>query len=341
MKSRQRGVALLMVLLCLALVGMVLASLAEDGRNDIHRLGLLQAETQARFHIQGAEIIAQRALTDAAVRQASLWWQSLAGKPLEYPTDEGRIRLVVRDLRSCFNLNALAGSDATLAAEQLTRLLAGRPVSALGGLTPATFVARLADWIDADTQPRDNSLDGVDYARGSPPRVSADTLLTDISELNWLEPLDSTRFQALGDLCVLPDSGAWRLNLNSLQLAQLPLLEALFQGQVARGDLIRLINARPAIGYSGIDAVRAQLGSDNAWLERYGDRLTLTPDYLELRVSVEVGDYRFHARRLLKAEGISSWSPYTPASRVRILSRSDDLSAWMMSSTSSPQGSGP
>lgn len=339
--SRQRGVALLMVLLCLALVGMVLSSLAEDGRNDIHRLGLLQAETQARFHIQGAEIIARRALTDAAVRQASLWWQSLAGKPLDYPTDEGRIRLVVRDLRTCFNLNALAGSNGALAAEQLARLLAERPPSALGGLTPTAFVARLADWIDADTRPRENSLDGVDYARGSPQRVSADTLLVDISELNWLEPLDSARFQTLKDLCVLPDMGVWRLNLNSVQLAQLPLLEALFEGQVARGDLIRLINARPAIGYSGIDAVRAQLGSDSEWLERYGDRLTLTPDYLELDVTVEVGEYRFHARRLLKAEGVSSWSPYAPASRVRILSRTDDLSAWMMSSPSSPQGFAP
>ncbi|GAB2780470.1 type II secretion system minor pseudopilin GspK [Halomonas shantousis] len=339
--SRQRGVALLMVLLCLALVGMVLASLAEDGRNDIHRLGLLQAETQARFHIQGAEIIARRALTDAAVRQASLWWQSLAGKPLDYPTDEGRIRLVVRDMRTCFNLNALAGSQAALASEQLARLLADRPPSALGGLTPTAFVARLADWIDADTQPRENGLDGVDYARGSPPRVSADTLLADLSELNWLEPLDTARFQTLQDLCVLPDTGAWRLNLNSVQLAQLPLLEALFEGQVARGDLIRLINARPAIGYSGIDAVRAQLGGDSEWLDRYGDRLTLTPDYVELAISVEVGGYRFNARRLLKAEGVSSWSPYAPASQVRILSRSDDLSAWMMPPTSSPQGSAP
>jgi general secretion pathway protein K len=339
--SRQRGVALLMVLLCLALVGMVLASLAEDGRNDIHRLSLLQAETQARFNIQGAEIIARRALTDAAVRQASLWWQSLAGKPLEYPTDEGRIRLIVRDLRTCFNLNALAGSDAALAAEQLVRLLSDRPSTALGGLAPSTFTARLADWIDADTQPRENSLDGVDYARGSPPRVSADARLVDLSEVNWLEPLDSARFHTLNDLCVLPDTGAWRLNLNSVQLAQLPLLEALFEGQVARGDLIRLINARPAIGYSGIDAVRAQLGSDSEWLDRYGDRLTLTPDYLELDVTVEVGGYRFHARRLLKAEGVSSWSPYAPASRVHILSRTDDLSAWMMSPTSSPQGSTP
>ena len=338
---RQRGVALLMVLLCLALVGMVLASLAEDGRNDIHRLGLLQAETQARFHIQGAEIIARRALTDAAVRQASLWWQSLAGKPLEYPTDEGRIRLVVRDLRTCFNLNALAGSDAALAGEQLSRLLADRQPSTLGGLTPSAFVARLADWIDADTQPRENSLDGVDYARGSPPRVSGDTPLVDLSEINWLEPLDTARFQNFQDLCVLPDTGAWRLNLNSVQLTQLPLLEALFEGQVARGDLIRLINARPATGYSGIDAVRAQLGGDGEWLERYGDRLTLTPDYVELAITVEVGGYRFHAKRLLKAEGVSSWSPYAPALRVRIVSRSDDLSAWMMSPASLPQGSAP
>ncbi|OBX33839.1 general secretion pathway protein K [Halomonas elongata] len=104
------GAALLMVLLCLALVSLTLTSLSEQGRRDLARLSELQAQTQADFYAQGAEVIARRALTDAAVRQAGLWWQSLRGRSLSYPTDHGRIHLNVEDLRGCLNLNALAGT---------------------------------------------------------------------------------------------------------------------------------------------------------------------------------------------------------------------------------------
>jgi len=332
--SRQRGAALLMVLLCVALCAILLASIAQEGRRDITRLSLIQTETQADFYAQGAEIIAMRGLTDAAVRQASLWWQTLAGKPLDYPTDEGHLRLVVHDLRTCFNVNALAGDNADLAARQLRYWLARQPQERLRGLSPDAFVARLADWIDSDTQARENGLDGADYARFDPPRTSADTWLRDASELNWLAPLDVSRAATLSELCALPETTPWKLNLNSVTLRELPLLEALFEGQVPRGTLIRLINARPATGYSGVDAVRAQAGADSDWLDSDANRLTLTPDYLSLDITLTIGSERFHFVRLLQAEGVSGWNPASPAARVRVLQRRNgSTEAWMRGTT--------
>lgn len=333
---RQRGAALLMVLVCLALCALLLTQLAEDGGDDLTRLRLLQNETQADFYAAGAETIAIRALTDSAVRQASLWWQTLAGRPLDYPTDEGDLRLTVHDLRTCFNVNALAGADSALAERQLSYWLTRQPAAGLGGLSPEIFAARLADWVDADTQARPQGFDGVDYARLDPPRVSADAPMQDESELNWIEPLDTQRFHRLPALCALPDTGAWRLNLNTLSLTQLPLLEALFEGQVGRGTLIRLLNARPATGYRDADAVRAALGGDARWFERYGDRLTLTPDFVALDLALTLGGERFRYWRLLQAEGVSNWAPMAAAARVRVLRRRDGYVASDVDDTDEP-----
>lgn len=316
--SRQGGVALLMVLLCLALSGLLLAGLAEEGRRDLRRLSLLQAETQARFHARGAELLVERALTDPAARLAPAWWRRLAGEPQRLETPEGHVEVRIRDLRTCFNLNSLAGPDAALAERQLQRVLRG---SAERGLTPHRLVARLADWVDADSQPRPDSLDGLDYALLDPPRTTADAPLVDLSELNWLAPLDPERYRRHPSLCVMPDTGPWRLNLNSLREDQLPMLEALLEDRVPGPQLARLIAARPPAGYTGIDEVQAVLGNQADWLRELGNRMTLAPDYLELGITVSIGDTPYRFQRLLQAEGVSNWSPRVAAARVRTLAR--------------------
>ncbi|MDR5858038.1 general secretion pathway protein GspK [Halomonas eurihalina] len=324
--TRQDGAALLMVLLCLALVSLTLTSLSEQGHRDLARLSELQAQTQADFYAQGAEVIARRALTDAAVRQAGLWWQSLRGRSLSYPTDHGRIHLNVEDLRGCLNLNALAGTGADLARRQLTHYidhhLQGRPVA---GLSTDAFLARLMDWMDSDGVARSGSLDGPDYANdvraGLGPRTTANTPLADISEINWLAPLDSRRSRRLPEgLCVYPDSGPLTLNLNSLPVERVALLDSLLEGRVPRGGLERLLRSRSAAGYQSVDAVRSALGDPDDFNE-LARRLTLTPDLLRLHIRIEIGDRQYHYVRLLQAEGVSPWQPRAPAARVRILQR--------------------
>ncbi|SHJ85918.1 type II secretion system minor pseudopilin GspK [Halomonas caseinilytica] len=321
--TRQDGAALLMVLLCLALISLTLTSLSEQGSRDLARLSELQAQTQADFYAQGAEVIARRALTDAAVRQAGLWWQSLSGRSLSYPTDHGQIHLNVEDLRGCLNLNALAG-DTALAARQLTYYL-DQQVRSVAGLSTRAFLSRLIDWIDPDGVARSGSLDGPDYADdvrpGLGPRTAANAPLTDISEVNWLAPLDSRRARHLpAGLCAYPDTGPITLNLNSLSAERIALLDALLEGQVPRGRLEHLLRSRPAAGYQGIDAVRRALGNPDDF-DELARRLTLTPDLLRLHIRVEIGDRQYRYVRLLQAEGVSPWQPRAPAARVRVLQR--------------------
>ncbi|MES3675824.1 type II secretion system minor pseudopilin GspK [Halomonas elongata] len=340
--TRQDGAALLMVLLCLALVSLTLTSLSEQGRRDLARLSELQAQTQADFYAQGAEVIARRALTDAAVRQAGLWWQSLRGRSLSYPTDHGRIHLNVEDLRGCLNLNALAGTGADLARRQLTHYidhhLQGRPVA---GLSTDALLARLMDWMDSDGVARSGSLDGPDYANdvraGLGPRTTANAPLADISEINWLAPLDSRRSRRLPEgLCAYPDTGPLALNLNSLPVERVALLDSLLEGRVPRGRLERLLRSRPAAGYQSVDAVRIALGDPDDFND-LARRLTLTPDLLRLHIRIEIGDRQYRYVRLLQAEGVSPWQPRVPAARVRILQRYRGEAPHSPFPTSSPE----
>lgn len=318
--KRQRGAALLMVLMAMALVSMMLTSLALQSQRDITRLQLQQQETQARFYARGAEIIAQRALTDTAVRRAALWWQTLAGQPLDYPTDEGTLRLVVEDQRRCFNVNSLADDDPSLAQRQLLYWLANYVDTRLD-VHPGEFVAQLTDWVDSDNIAREGGMDGADYARLDPPRLSADTAMRDISELNWLAPLDTGRYRRFEALCAIPENRPWRLNLNSVGPDELPLLDALFEGEVDRAVLATLINARPPGGYPSFDAVRDALGGEADWLDSYGNRITLTPDYLALHIRITLDGTPYYFYRQLLAEGTSAFQPLQPAARVQVLSR--------------------
>lgn len=326
----QRGAALLMVLVAMASVSVMLTALTLQGQRQITRLQLQQQATQARFYAHGAEIVAQRALTDAAVRQAALWWQTLAGQPLDYPTDQGSLRLLVKDLRSCFNINSLSGESPALAQQQLLYWLANRPGGSGDALSPGEWVSRLTDWVDADNVSREGGMDGADYARLEPARVSADSAMRDASELNWLAPLDSGRYRRLDALCAIPDSGPWRLNLNSIAADDLPLLDALFVGEAPRADLATLITARPPGGYDSFDAVRGVLGNEASWLDRLGNRLTLTPDHLALHIRITLDGQRYYFYRQLFAEGTSAFHPRQPAVRVKVLSRRhDDASSWV------------
>lgn len=172
-------------------------------------------------------------------------------------------------------------------------------------------------------------MDGADYARLDPPRLSADSAMRDASELNWLAPLDTHRYRRLDALCAIPDSGPWRLNLNSLAADDLPLLDALFVGEVNRADLATLITARPPGGYPSVDAVRSALGGDAPWLTPLGNRLTLTPDHLALNIRITLDGHHYYFYRQLLAEGTSAFQPRQPAVRVQVLSRrSDDASSW-------------
>ncbi|GGK07253.1 general secretion pathway protein GspK [Pseudomonas matsuisoli] len=327
---RQRGVALLMALWALALVGLLLPGLLAAGKVQIQSARLKEGDHVARSLLAGAERVAVTGLMSAAARTQRTFWQAMRGEVLAYRLEGADIRVELRDLNSCFNVNALAGPDSERAIEQLVYLLEHR---AGGfdepGLTAQSFAQRLADWVDSDGQMREQGMETLEAQRLTPPAIVGDQLMVDASEIDLVPPRRSGRIWRYPELCAFSDAGGWRLNANALTLRDLPLLDALFLGRVPQSLLQRLITARPSDGYRNLEALRSAVGSGSSE-EAFAlmtQRLVLNGSQFLLGVEIQRDGQRYRYVRHLLAEGVSRWNAHVPAQRVKMLAR-QNMTLW-------------
>lgn len=314
----QKGIALLMVLLALALVSAGLPWLVQQGRYELDAARLLQQQVQARMMEQAARSFVVQAFTDPLWRQNPLFWQAVRGFPLSYPFAEGSARVRIRDLRTCFNLNALLGEDQERAHRQLVHLLSRR----LGALSAEQYAQQIVDWLDTDDQPLLLGAESDHYARQAEPYRVANRAMRDRTELNLIPDPQAQRYLSYPELCVLPDHSGWRLNANALTLEHLPLLEALYEGAVARTVLTRLITARPITGYPDAEALRQALGAmDDSSFARLAEGLVLNTDHILLGLEISLQEQPFRSLHQVEARGVSRWHARIPAQSVRFRGR--------------------
>ncbi|RUO59647.1 type II secretion system minor pseudopilin GspK [Pseudidiomarina marina] len=114
--QRQRGVALLMVLLVVALVSVMAVTLSGRLQTTVLRTANFQQAEQAYWYWLSAEEIVRELLqreiseSDGVVHQQQMWYQQTKSGSI-YPVDGGAIKGEIQDLQSCFNLNALRVED--------------------------------------------------------------------------------------------------------------------------------------------------------------------------------------------------------------------------------------
>ena len=242
---RQRGVALITVLLVMVIAIAAVTHAVTRNRLAISRTSAILANTQLAEFVHGAEAWAIIALEkdfqeDAAATSSSdnpsePWAQRL----VEFNPDNGKIRIQIKDLQSCFNVNNLtlgrAGGRGAEASEDATLLR--NLVRNVGA--NADVALAIEDWLDPGDTPlgsgtEDNGYLGMEEAYRTP-----DTLITDVSELRAVQGMDAESWHKLApELCALPEAGT-RINVNT---ASQPLLEALFPGANIGG----LVNQREA-----------------------------------------------------------------------------------------------
>lgn len=114
--QHQRGVALLMVLLVVALVSVMAVTLSGRLQTTVLRTANFQQAEQAYWYWLSAEEIVRELLqrevseSDGVVHQQQMWYQQSQSNSI-YPVDGGAIKGEVQDLQSCFNLNSLRVED--------------------------------------------------------------------------------------------------------------------------------------------------------------------------------------------------------------------------------------
>ncbi|MFJ4347014.1 type II secretion system minor pseudopilin GspK [Pseudomonas sp. NPDC089401] len=313
--KRQRGAALLMVMVVLALLAAGMAWLVEDGRRQVDEVQLLRQRVQVRAMEQAGLAYAEQALRDPAWRLSPLFWQAMRGQPLNYDFGAGQAQLRVRDQHTCFNVNALLGADGQRAERQLRRLLGD-------DMAAEQLVDALADWLDADSDARLQGAESNQYLRQHPPRLAANEPMLDSSELNLLLEPDAGRQRRYPMLCALPQTTGWRLNANALGPEHLPLLDALYEGRYPRALLSRIVSGRPASGYADAAALRQALGAvDDETFERLSEGLLLNSGHYRLQLSFEEQGRVMRSEFQVEALGVVQWHARVPAQQVRVRSR--------------------
>lgn len=178
---RQRGVALIMAVLIVALATILAVSVASEGYMDQRRSGTMLALDQAYEVALGGEALAADVLTYDAKNSKTDSLNEDWATPIDLPIDEvGEIKGSLTDLQGRFNLNNLLNADGSENKEtvrQFQRLLELLQMD-------TKWATIVADWVDADNVPQfpDGAEDTV-YTTQVPPYLTANMPITRTSEL--------------------------------------------------------------------------------------------------------------------------------------------------------------
>ncbi|WP_122464579.1 type II secretion system minor pseudopilin GspK [Brevundimonas lutea] len=304
--ARERGMALLTVLLLVAVMAVVATALIDDVRFALRRAANAETTAQAQWYALGAEDLARveiAHLTQVDPRRTPLTpeWN---GRPLNFPIEEGAIQATLSDGQACFNLNSLVeGEGETLnarpqGAAQFTAL-----ARTLGVGAGATLAAAVTDWIDSDQTPVAGGAEDGAYAGGRRPYRTSGTLLAEVSELRAVRGFDSATYVTLRPhLCALPTTDLSPINVNTLTEAQAPLLVMLSGGALGEGAARQVIVRRPAEGWTDVNAFWAEpLMAAVSPSDALYDQVTVRTRFFALETRVTYADAEAVSTALLEA----------------------------------------
>jgi len=284
--KRQKGMALIIALLIVAMATLVATTLTFDFSLDQRRAQSLLATQQSRQLALGAEAWASEILRDDLENSSTdhlgeEWAMQLP--PL--PADGFLIQGILEDMQGKFNLNNLVNSDGEadpIKLAQFQRLLVALELNpSLAGV--------MVDWIDPDTQ--SSFPDGAEddfYTGSDVPYRTPNTYITTITELQAVQGMTEESFRKL-----------------------LPYVTAL-----PPGTQLNVNTAAPVVLLSlgeGIDIIQAESLAAEAAEEGFPDlqsfaaivdpdimpTLVLSSDYFRMTVRVTIGTYSLTMYSLL------------------------------------------
>ncbi|KQM74437.1 type II secretory pathway protein [Sphingomonas sp. Leaf20] len=308
MPARERGAALLTVLMLVAIIAVMAGAALEKLRLSTRLAGNAAAGEQARAYALAAETLATTrigAMLEASPKRVTLQgdW---SGRPFGMPLPGGGFATArVRDGGNCFNLNSLvsgrAGAYVTdpLMRPQFVRLmrLLDVPVQVAEQIAAGT-----ADWIDSDQAQQAMGAEDAAYLNRETPYRTADTLMTDPSEIRAVAGMTPQIYATLKPwICTLPIAQAAPINVNTLLPEQAPILAMLFPDTMSIAGARQMILQRPPQGVGSTDVFfksAALQGNANADGER---GTAIVSKWFTLQIDVTIGTTVLQEHALIDA----------------------------------------
>ena len=296
----QRGVALITVLLVVAVVTVVCASMIARQQLSIRATSNQLQARQAWHYALGGEALAQsilrrdlRATRESGAAQAPVdhLFEPWALPQPAFEIEQGRIQIRIEDLAGRFNLNSLVQNQQPSAAAQaqFRRLLLRLDIT-------EPYAERLVDWLDADQQPSgEQGAEDNAYLLLDPPYRTAGRSLGDLSELRLLLDMREEDFQRLAPyVSALPADVP--LNVNTASALVLSTLSDNLSLSIGQA----MVQARRGGGFREIATFLAQPAMSGIDLK--GTSLAVSSQYFQAVSDVRLGDRRLALVSLLQRE---------------------------------------
>jgi general secretion pathway protein K len=294
--ARQKGIALITAVLVVAIAAIIATSMMSRQNFDTQRTGNIIHRDQAIAYALGAEYWAGVELSnDARQNNFDHLGENWAYDLPPLPIDGGFVDGKVQDLQGRFNLNSVLDP---LQAERLFRLCQALNVE-------PDFIPALQDWIDSDTEVRENGAEDESYTRMNPPYRAANRYLADTSELLLVKGVSVQDFNLLTFyISALPGDSAINVNTAS------PLLLQSLTHDVTLPDVERIVALRTDKPYQNIDSFVENEAF--AGREISESHLSVSSQYFLLTADVMLGDAPLTLQSLLYR---------TPEGKITVISR--------------------
>jgi len=298
MRTRERGIAIVLALSVVAMAAMVAAAIMVSQSTWARQLELTAEHVQARAVLQAGADWARAVLSDdrrlSNVDHLGEPW-ALRLPPM--PVENGELVGKIEDQQGLFNVNNLV-SEGKVNVAQLAHFQ--RLLATLG--LPDALAYTLVDWIDDDSQPQpQGGAEDAYYLALDPPYLTANRPLIDVDELALVAGFDvSVRARLRPYVTALPGSTA--VNVNT---APPEVLAAVIDG-LDLGNAQAMVAQRDRAYFRDTGDFTKRLPRDA--VAAAGD-ISVSSDYFLASLRVTIGDAQARGRALLSRSGTGTGWP--------------------------------
>lgn len=243
---QQRGTAIIMAMLTVALVATLATAILADYGHAVDQLGGRHDQAQARWLAKAAVDWGRNVLESDYLREGVNHVDHLredwATKVPATPFEDGEISGELQDQSGCFNLNSLVNVDGTVDADQTARFK--RLLVALG-ITQADAVKltnSLIDWIDSNDEiaGQTGGSETASYRQdGSNARVPPQSYMLDVAEIQFVHGFSPQIVQLLRPHITAVLASDKQINVNT---ATAPVLQAYVEDLTAAQATALILN---------------------------------------------------------------------------------------------------
>ena len=212
---KQKGVALITVMLILSLATILAVSMSSRQQLDIHRSANVFNFEQAYQYVSGAESWAKQILMrDQKDNEIDSFEDDWATVLPPLPIEGGQMSGQIEDLQARFNINNLVldGKPDKLYIDRFKRLLRNLELN-------EDIATVIVDWIDTNEKVGFLGAEDNEYLNLSPPYRTANQAMEDVSELLLVKGVDFESYEKLLPfVCVLKSNTAINVNTASAEV---------------------------------------------------------------------------------------------------------------------------